>query len=246
MQQQILVQGLAALAALAGGAFLFFSAFRRLALRRAVEDTPTSKIRSAALGRVELKGRCREPALKAPFSGLDCVWCRIKVEEERTETDMRGRTSRQWVTLHESVRAPLFTLDDGTGTLQVDPTGAEVDAAESLRWTSGWMQASALPPGPEAYQWAMGGKRRLTEWCLLKDAPLYALGVLREPAAGDEVKPAPRLMQGRNGEPFYLSSRDEQGILSSLLSSVMWRLILGGALALGSLAFLAWRLPGWH
>jgi len=246
MQQQILVQGLLALAAMVGGLALFFSAFRRLALRRAVEDTPTSKIRSAALGRVELKGRCREPGLKAPFSGLDCVWCRIKVEEERTETDMRGRTSRQWVTLHESVRAPLFTLDDGTGTLEVDPTGAEVDASESLSWTSGWMQKAALPPGPEAFQWATGGKRRLTEWCLLKDAPLYALGVLREPALGEGVKPAPRLMQGRNGEPFYLSSKDEQKILGSLLGAVMWRLVLGAALALGALAFLAWRFSGWH
>jgi hypothetical protein len=246
MQQQAIFQGFLAIAALAGGLFLFFSAFRRLALRRAVEDTPTSKARSAALGRVELKGRCRGPALKAPFSGLDCVWCRIKVEEERTETDLRGRRSRSWVTLHESVRAPLFTLDDGTGEIQVDPQGAEVDAVETLSWTSGWLQAKALPPGPEAFQWATGGKRRLTEWGLLKDAPLYALGVLREPAAGEGEKPAPRLMRGRNGEPFYLSSRDEQSILSSLLGAVMARLVLGAALALGSLAFLAWRLSAWH
>jgi hypothetical protein len=108
------------------------------------------------------------------------------------------------------------------------------------------MQAAALPPGPEAFQWATGAKRRLTEWGLLKDAPLYALGVLREPAAGEGVKPAPRLMQGRNGEPFYLSSKDEEGILRALLQAMMLRMVLGGGLALAGLAFLAWRLLGWH
>ena len=43
-------------AAVAGGAWF---AFRWLHIARMIEDTPTSRIRSAAQGYVELAGRCR-------------------------------------------------------------------------------------------------------------------------------------------------------------------------------------------
>lgn len=61
-----------------------FRFYRRV---RMIEDTPTSKIRSAAQGYVELQGEAESlpgPATVAPLSQLHCLWYRYRVEARRT------------------------------------------------------------------------------------------------------------------------------------------------------------------
>lgn len=237
-------------AGVVGGVILFVSGFSRLKLRRAVADTPTSRLRSAALGRVELKGRarCLGAPLVGPFSGLGCVWCHIRVEEERLRSG-KGGTRREWVTVHEQVFGPRFGLDDGTGQVAVDPEGAQVEAPLALEVTTGGLFArfrAPLPPGPSVGVWAAGGfgpRRRLTEWSLLDGAPLYALGVLR---AVPGVPGGTELGNGRFGEPYFLSYRDEGAIVGGLSRQIAARMALGALIAVAAAAFVAWRYWGWR
>lgn len=59
---------------------------------RTVEDTPTSRVRSAAQGYVELEGRGLLPEgvqSLAPLTGLSCTWWSFRIEE----ADSRRRWS---------------------------------------------------------------------------------------------------------------------------------------------------------
>src|SRR5664279_3558217 len=59
--------------AIAGGLYFFFVGFRLLARKRLLLTTPTSKIRSAALGLVEVNGMAAGPyTMPAPITGKPC------------------------------------------------------------------------------------------------------------------------------------------------------------------------------
>lgn len=124
------------------------SALRR---RRAVSDTPTSRIASAAQGYAELNGRGR-PLDGAPLvshlSGLPCLWYRYRVEQ-RTDDN-------KWRTIDSGESQSSFILDDGSGRCVVDVEQAEILTRHKETWTR------------DDY--------RNTEWKLLIDDPVYALG----------------------------------------------------------------------
>lgn len=90
--------------------------------KRMIENIPTSKIRSLAMGLVELHGRAvRRHALVSPMSHTPCVWYRLS----KFRTDANG-TCRS---LGSSDSGPVpFFLDDGTGRVLVMPEGATVRA----------------------------------------------------------------------------------------------------------------------
>lgn len=125
-----------------------------LALRRAraVADTPTSTIASAAQGYVELLGRGRPAGapLVAPLNQLPCLWYRYRVERKQND---------KWVTEESGESTESFQIDDGTGRCLVDPEGAEI-----------------LPRGTETWQ---RDDRRYTQALLIEGEPIYALGSFR-------------------------------------------------------------------
>ncbi len=168
----------AMLAGTGAGLVSFFHGFRAWRRLRLIEDTPTAKVRSMALGRVELQGRAEaREELEAPLTGLACVFFRYEIEEERR----RGR-QRRWSTVARGDSASQgFYLADGTGRVLVDPSGAE------LRVDCDW---SAIDPplGSRILQVLArhgipsGGRLfpkrlRFREWRLAAGDPLYVLGV---------------------------------------------------------------------
>ncbi|MDI6735416.1 MAG: hypothetical protein QME42_04345 [bacterium] len=69
------------------GPGLFFYGFFKLKKKRLIEDIPTSKIRSVAMGFAEIKGKARQKIpLKSPLTSADCVYYKFLVEKERTGT----------------------------------------------------------------------------------------------------------------------------------------------------------------
>lgn len=98
-----------------------FEEYRKTSL---IRNTPTSKVRSMAMGLVEVKGTTKvaEEPLEAPFSGEDCVFYKYMVEEYKHQ----GKHSR-WVTIDEGRNGASFYVDDGTGQVLVDPRGAELE-----------------------------------------------------------------------------------------------------------------------
>jgi len=131
---------------------------------RAVGDTPTSQVASAAQGYVELSGRAQhlpEAKTLAPLSRRECCWYQYRRE--------RRGSKNKWVLEEEGESAAAFRLRDATGACIVDPDGAEVVTNEKQVWTEGDL--------------------RFTEWWIADGDPLYALGEFRTlSAAGDPAE----------------------------------------------------------
>ena len=115
-----------------GAVTSFIYAFDFFSRKRLIEDTPTSKTRSAAQGYIELigKGKLMDgPPIIAPLSGKQCVWYRYKITEKRGS----GKNSST-VTIAEGVSEELFLLVDDTGSCIIDPDGAKVTCRTSDHW----------------------------------------------------------------------------------------------------------------
>ena len=87
----------------------FVFSFITLHRKRIIEDTPTSKIRSAAQGYIELIGHGQlmegQPII-APLTGTICTWYKYSVDEHRQS----GKNSK-WVTIR------TYVYLDGTVTV---------------------------------------------------------------------------------------------------------------------------------
>ena len=119
--------------AVLGGGWL---AFRFLHIARMLEDTPTSRVRSAAQGYVELVGRSKALAGTtnvAPLTQRPCVWWRFRIQR-RTGSGSRGNRRAKWQTVQSGRSEQPFVLDDGTGECIIQPAGAEVLTAETTTW----------------------------------------------------------------------------------------------------------------
>lgn len=124
------------------------SAWRRA---RAVADTPTSRVASAAQGYTELIGSGKPLAgapLMSPLSHLPCLWFRYTVERKDNEN--------KWVQEDKGESDASFILDDDSGECVVDPEGAEMLMTKKDSWIQ--------------------GDRRYTEWLLIERQKVYALG----------------------------------------------------------------------
>ncbi len=170
----------AILAALVGGPALLSWGLFSLQKKRLVENTSTSRVRSAAMGLVELSGTSQERTRdQAPVSRVPCCWWRCVVEEKVSA----GRR-RAWQTIQTLTSPHLFYLEDPTGRVLVDPEGAELQIDEEvfyLRSAEGTAVEAALNSwGIDTANWLGGSKPiRVREQLILPRSPLYVLGELR-------------------------------------------------------------------
>ena len=179
----LLLLGLAA-AAVAS----FWYGFRAWRENRLIGDTPISRVRSAAQGYVELKGRgipMPNARDSAPLTGKPCTWWRYKIEERSSS----GR-SRVWATVDSGTSDAPFLLDDGTGQCLVYPRGAEVfpNAKDVWYGSTTWPDVR-IPDGSGFFGKLAdvlfsGGRYRYTEYRMQPDEPLCALGEYRSGGNG--------------------------------------------------------------
>jgi hypothetical protein len=110
-----------ATAALGVGPWLFHRGFRTLRTRRLIANTPTARIRSMAMGLVEITGTV-EPrsTVLSPFAGKPCAYW---------EVDVSSRTRRGWAVIHRNHSGSPFYLRDATGLAMVYPHGSQCKIA---------------------------------------------------------------------------------------------------------------------
>ncbi len=165
-----------ALLAVAGAAG-FFRGFRWWRWARLIEDTPTSRVRSAAQGYVELVGTGRRmpgaPVI-APLSRQPCTWWRYTVE--RRSRDSKSRT--RWSVVSRGASDALFLLEDETGQCIVDPDGAEVLPQTTDTWYGSTPLPEAGPPIHRGFR-GLGSDYRYRESRMHDGDPLYAIGWFR-------------------------------------------------------------------
>jgi len=208
----------------AAAVYSFWCACKAWTKNRTIEDTPTSRIRSAAQGYVELSGRGRIPpnaANKGPLTGIPCTWWRYKIEE-RSRT---GR-SRSWSTIQSDTSETPFLLDDGTAQCLVDPRGAEVFPGATDVWygPSEWPDVH-IPNGTGIFGWLVDActtdKYRYTEHRLQPNEHVCALGAFRSVGGVSVEDPddavAELLRQWKHDQATLLArfDRDHDGSLNS-------------------------------
>ena len=159
-----------------GCAYLLWAArtaFVALTYRRLIQDTPTTRLRAAAQGFVEVSGTARlfegEPVL-APLTNRPCCWYRYRVDH---------RVDDEWRKVDGSTSEEIFMLDDGDGRCAIDPDGATVTPSVSHVWYGATSYPSQPPRPPGLAVWFARGKYRYREERIDIGCELYAVGYLR-------------------------------------------------------------------
>ena len=156
------------------GIVLFFRGFPLLKRKSLVQDIPTSTVRAASLGAVEVSGTVVGPyTLIAPLSESDCFFYRAVARGSSGEEAKATAKA-------ETLCTPFF-LDDGTGRLMVDPRGAELEIQPSLEeeyspstgtgFTRHFLNRHGISGSAPAH---------LEEYCIREGDVLFVLGTLRE------------------------------------------------------------------
>jgi len=147
----------------AGGLVAIYWGWTRYQRYRVIQNTPTARVRSMAVGRVELEGRARvaEAALSAPFTDEDCLYADWRVEEYRYDPD---DNDHDWVTIASGELRTPFYLEDDTGRVVVRADeGADFDLSNACH-TRVTVGGSQSPPSVvSSFIEAERGDRDLTE-----------------------------------------------------------------------------------
>lgn len=195
--------------------FCFAAAFYHLRRARLIEDTPTSKIRSAPQGYVELEGWALPTELgpaKAPLSGGDCLWWEFEVARRET-TYRNGHQRTRWRTIEKGSSHQNFVLEDDTGRCRVEPRGACVSAALSREWFG----TSSRPAGGAGIGMGIGlGNYRYREKMIVGGEKLYALGAFASVRAEDDgAADAHKLTRPNGAQPFLVSTSSQRALTGS-------------------------------
>jgi len=118
-------------------ALSLYSIFRYFHRSRMIDDTPTSKIRSAHQGFVELEGVGRlmqGTPIISPLSHQQCLWYSYKIEHKTNTGISRNGQNNSWEVINSGVSDNLFLLNDGSGICVIDPEGATITPSFSRTW----------------------------------------------------------------------------------------------------------------
>jgi Zn-finger nucleic acid-binding protein len=227
--------GLALLAVgMVGGITVFFYGVGLHRRKHLIETTPTSAIRSLAIGLVEITGKAGPSGamLNAPFSGMPCVFFSYKVEERQ-----RSGKQNKWVTIAKGHSHLPFTVHDGTAAVTIMPIGAELMIETRGTYQNGGhiglpitVEAGLAALGVTSSGWLSSKTLRCTESFILPEEKVYILGTAQE---GDQDQSAneARLFIGTHPDGvFMIADQSERDLLSGLQWKALVLLYGGPAL----------------
>jgi hypothetical protein len=175
------------------GVYLFYRGFGLLQCKRLILNTPASKVRSAAMGLVEMNGLAAGPyTITAPITEVPCFYFHTTA----WQWQQRGRNS-EWVkAADESMHVPFF-LDDNTGRVLVDPQGAEMDIHRDFHdefsmalFSSGLEMPAHISSFLLRNGVSTDKKIKIDEYCIKPKNALFVLGTLAQ-NSGLNVSPVP-------------------------------------------------------
>lgn len=218
-------------------------------------NIPRSKIRSAALGMVEVSGVVVAPRpMASPVQGLSCYYYSTTVWEWKNDGD-----DKQWVEIACEARQVPFFLDDNTGRVLVDTRGADLDIPCDFQQEFCDLFFSPKQRTPDSVRTFLArhgvstrNKIKVQEYCIKPNEALFILGTLAptESAVGASAIPAAEggslgdshpgvvLTKGPHDKTFLISSRSRQELVGSLGWSATLMIWGGPVIALASLYVL--------
>ncbi|WP_340101804.1 GIDE domain-containing protein [Salinibaculum salinum] len=133
-----------------GGLYLIYDGFTTWQLARLIQDTPTAKVRSMAVGRTELEGVVREHdgTIDVPHTDEPCVYISWDAERRERHTDEDGDVHYTWETVADGTEALWFDLEDDTGRVLVraDLDRPEFDIRDAGHSTTDTFYQGERPP----------------------------------------------------------------------------------------------------
>jgi hypothetical protein len=222
------------------GVVLIAAGKRKSALKSTMGQTPTTAIHDLReLQHAEIKGMasCDQP-LEAPYSNVSCVFYSYALERRERSRSSSGSTSYTWRTIDSGASRVPFTLTDSTGSVTVDPEGANIDAPVVVkRPVKSGASIESLSDGPlktvlRGVSMLASTPHRVTVRAVPVGRQLYVLGDVQRDAGGES-----RVAKGEN--KFFISTRSEEQLARSLgLKSVLFY-FLGAAFVIGAVVVLA-------
>lgn len=219
-------------AMIGGGFYLVYNGFGKWQQMRLIQDTATEQVRSAAAGRTELNGVGRPlgAPVERPFGDDYCLAASYKIEGG----DSNGRT------VDSGSRHTTFQIDDGTGTMRVEPddqTTFRFDDAHVRRITVNADEKE--PPEIESFLQNDGvnadptsaASRLYTERWIPACEQLYVLGGT-EPVEPDDTNSSGLVMRRdeASGE-FIVSTKSQPDLVDYAKSDAQVRMVGGLALS---------------
>lgn len=219
------------------GLFLFYKGFGWMREKNIIQNIPTSKIRSIAMGLVEVFGSVvpGEKLLKSPLSDKECVYYKYIIQEYRNS----GK-NMHWITVAEGDRGARFYLKDDTGRVLVEPKGANIDIPSDFEFNSGWGRnpSSSIKKFLEKQNLGFGGfrQRRYREYFIAPKDNLYIMGTagdnpLVKEGTGKRNADDIMIQKGEYEKFYYISDKPEKGVLKSLKWKAIGGIFGGGALS---------------
>ncbi|MBU4493580.1 MAG: E3 ubiquitin ligase family protein [Nanoarchaeota archaeon] len=222
------------------GVFLFWNGIKLLKQKRLIENIPTSKIRSLAMGLVEIYGEvvpAYKEILKSPFSNKDCVYYSYTIEEYRSS----GKSSH-WVTVENGHNEQPFYLKDDTGGVLIDSKGANINVLRDFEFNTGFgkktpdLVLNFLKSKGMNHKtlFGFGKTMRYKEHFIAPKDKLYIMGTasdnpfVEDGTAKNNVEDI-IIQKGKNEKMYYISDKQE----NALLKEIKWKMlgfIFGGAL----------------
>jgi hypothetical protein len=175
--------------AIVGGLYFFFLGFQLLARKRLLASTPNSRIRSAALGLVEINGRATGPnTMPAPATGRPCfLYHTIAWQKPEGKSDWKKVAD-------ETLHLPFF-VDDTTGKMLIEPLGAELDLERDFQEeyaTSLFFSSDDIPLRVRSFlarhTVSYDRSLRVAEYVIKPDDALFVAGTVTE-NPGVELRP---------------------------------------------------------
>ncbi len=197
------------------GVAFVLDALRNISAYQAISNTPSSKIRSASMGLVELCGRpVRPEGLASPLSEEPCLYWRLDYRKFFMKRTMESEEP--------------FVLDDGTGKVLVYPQGAKISFTDSSAWLHGisnLLNKGAMPKKriPAHLARELGNPKKVSEHYLPITEQLYVLGDFCMEGERPVVRKRGRLFIGLSSE------KTNQGNLAAIIA---FELIVGLPMAL--------------
>jgi hypothetical protein len=224
------------------GLFIYGVAVNRR--KRLIEGTPSSPVRSLAVGLVEVSGRAQPEGdlLRAPFSGIPCVLFSYEIEERRGSGKHAG-----WKTIAKGTSEQPFFVHDATGRVHVVPFGAQLMLSDNRTTRTNWF--GPLPDqalvglnrlGVSTDGWWGQRTLRCSEAYVMPEEIVYVLGVAHEkPGTAGSAENSARLYIGSSrDQDFLISDRSEKELLSGLRWQVFALLAGGPSLAVTCLLII--------
>jgi hypothetical protein len=246
---RVILAFIVTVASVLAGTYAFLSGLRDLRLSRYLRNVPRSKVRSAAIGPVELCGTAVGPyTVVPPNGGLECI-CYWRVTEAKTV---------------QFISAPLY-LEDGTGTLMISPRlldmslipallepgiygavlpGQSIFVLGSLQQNP-WAKEEHNPNRDELSRVGPGFVSKAEADILRAGAsPLYYSSETEGDSSREfDLFPPTILMKG-NG-PFVISEKSQRDVLAQLSLRIYGGIWCGPVLALLGITLLVIFGPVW-